>query len=185
MSNPNRNNPPRQPERVPSVSASAAPPALVAPPAQPVPPVAKAPKAAPPEPVAPPAPVALEGFVLARWTGLGAFGGRWYTHPEREERTGCRGPTLGYFDAVSIAKLREQFECDAMGGEKAVPLAQIVGGAEPPSGHVLARWKGAGRYSGPLFSAPDRRPLTHCVGPTVGFFPVESVEKLGAAFEKL
>lgn len=180
MSNKN-NNPPRQ-ERAASAQPSAASPAPVAAPPADVPAV---PKAASPEPAAPPAPVAPEGFVLARWTGLGSFGGRWYTHPEREERMGCRGPTLGYFDALSVAKLRVQFECDAMGGEKAVPLAQIVGGAEPPSGHVLARWKGAGRYSGPLFSAPDRRPLTHCVGPTVGFFPVESVEKLGAAFEKL
>lgn len=182
MSTPNKN--PRQTERATSVQPSVVAPSAPVAPSSPAF-VAETPKAAPPEPAAPPAPSAPEGFVLARWTGLGSFGGRWYTHPEREERMGCRGPTLGYFDTVSVSKLAGQFEGEAKAGEKAVSLAQIVQGGEPPPGHVLARWTGAGRYGGALFSVPDKRPLAHCVGPTVGYFPAESVEKLGGAFEKL
>jgi len=54
--------------------------------------------------------VPVEGHVLARWTGLGRFSGRFYSFPAREERMYCVGPTVGFFDEASVKKLAGHFE---------------------------------------------------------------------------
>lgn len=59
--------------------------------------------------------------------------------------------------------------------------AALVG----PKGHVLARWTEAGMYDGPFFTHPERDRRPHAKGPTVGWFPVASVDKLVTSFERV
>lgn len=166
---------PASPTPTPSVTAPVAAPVAA--------PARMEPVAAPPPPE-PPASAAPEGYVLARWTGLGAFGGLWFTFPAREERVGLRGPTVGFFDVVSVEKLKGQFERLANDGGRATTPAEVPSGP-PPEGYVLARWTGAGRFAGALLTFPACQPRPFCVGPTVGYFPAESVEKLARQFERL
>ena len=157
----------------------------------PVAPPAPAPKA--PEPkVAPPkvdaGPAIPAGFVLARWTGAGMFAGRCYRFPDGQEMPHAKGPTMAWFDEASVRKigapLFEPHEKPADGGAP-VPAKTVTPDGPPPADHVLARWKLPGRFGGAFFTFPGRVSTPFAQGPTVGYFPAASVEKLKDSFEIL
>jgi len=134
-----------------------------------------------------PGPIIPSTHDLAFWKGEGRFSGVFYTYPKGAERTYCVGRTLGFFPKASIAKLAGMFERhDSVSADVPAPRkASAVPDPHPPEGHVLARWRGPGRFSGKHFSFPAREEKLYCVGSTIGFFDVVSVKKLKDHFEAL
>lgn len=120
--------------------------------------------------------------VLATWTGLGRFSGVLYTL-EGKERPFCIGVTVGYFPLASVVKMKAQFQRP----DDAAPLPSTVAplAGPVPEGHVLARWKGPGRFSGRHFTFPAREERPFCVGATTAYFDAASVKKLAGHFETL
>lgn len=53
-----------------------------------------------------------------------------------------------------------------------------------PDTHVLARWKGPGKFSGILYTYPAGKEQPFCIGTTLAYFPKDSVLKLKDQFER-
>lgn len=152
--------------------------------------LAAQPEPAPPESqalapaaIAPDLPALPADFELAMWLGAGRFAGPFYTFPDRAERQGCLGKTLGYFPSASVTKLKGMFErCDAPAVGETMPTAtpNRPAGAEepPPPGFLLARWTSRGRFAGAFLTFPERKEQPFAMGPTLGYFPAPSVVKL-------
>ena len=135
---------------------------------------------------APPGPVIPTTHELATWTGLGRFAGMFFSFPDGKERSFCVGKTLGYFPKASIAKLKDHFQrhAPADDGKSEPVLTAPVESEGAPEDHVLAQWTGLGRYGGAFYTFPARELRSHCVGPTLGYFPAASVKKLTKHFAK-
>lgn len=136
-----------------------------------------------PAAIAPGLPAVPADFELAMWLGAGRFAGPFYTFPDRAERQGCLGKTLGYFPSASVTKLKGMFErCDAPAVGETMPTAtpNRPPGAEepPPPGFLLARWTSRGRFAGAFLTFPERKEQPFAMGPTLGYFPAPSVVKL-------
>ena len=136
-----------------------------------------------PAAIAPDLPALPADFELAMWLGAGRFAGPFYTFPDRAERQGCLGKTLGYFPSASVTKFKGLFErCDAPTVGETMPTAtpNRPPGAEepPPPGFLLARWTSRGRFAGAFLTFPERKEQPFAMGPTLGYFPAPSVVKL-------